>query len=310
MDDSATLRLVTFVAAVAAACAAGAGGFLVRGTTAVPAAGWAAAAALALAAEMGGRAAGVLADPAAAEGVRLAVAALGLCPAMSLLGAKRPQHGVWQFIVAALAAMLALPAATAALTRPGMVPDVLDLQRGFMTLLVLVGWMNFAGTRHGVPAALVAVGQMLLMRPFLPFVPSAAEAPGSDCVAALLVAGGALAAAGISAFRPVTVGGRVGIAASIDGPFLALRETLGAAWALRIAERFNATAEARGWPCRLRFAGLDAGGDPTDSGWHRDAIRCLRALLLRFVSHEWLARHEAAIRDPNAPVLAHTRGER
>jgi hypothetical protein len=292
MDDPATLRLVSLAAALVAFSAACVGAFMARGTTAVPAAAWAAAAALTLAVEMGSRGSGALADPAAAEGVRLAVAALGVCPAMSLLGAKRPQHGVWQFIVAALAAMLALPAATAALTRPGTVPDVLDLQRGFMTLLVLVGWMNFAGTRHGVPAALVAVGQMLLMRPFLPFAASPAETPGSDCVATLLVAGGALAAAGISAFRPVAVGGRVGIVASIDGPFLALRETLGAAWALRIAERFNVTAEARGWPCRLRFAGLDAGGDPADSDWHRDAIRCLRALLLRFVSHEWLARHE------------------
>ncbi len=310
MDDPATLRIISSAAALVAAGAAGAGGFLARGTTAVPAAAWAAAAGLSVAAEMGGRAAGVLVDPAAAEGVRLAVTALGLCPAMSLLGAKRPQHGVWQFIVAALAAMLALPAATAALTRPGAVPDVLGLQRWFMVLLVLVGWMNFAGTRHGVAALLVAAGQALLMRPFLPFMASAAESPWVDCVATLLVAAGSLFAAGLSAFRPVTAGCREGSVLGIDGPFLALRETLGAAWTLRIAERFNATAQARGWPCRLRFAGLDAGGDPHDAGWHRDAIRCLRALLLRFVSTGWLARHGATICNPNGPVLARAGGER
>jgi hypothetical protein len=81
------------------------------------------------------------------------------------------------------------------------------------------------------------------------------------------------------------------IAARIDPPFLALRDTLGAAWALRIAERFDAVAAERGWPCRLRFAGLDAGGDPADGSWHRDALRAFNALLHRFVDDAWLARH-------------------
>jgi hypothetical protein len=81
------------------------------------------------------------------------------------------------------------------------------------------------------------------------------------------------------------------IAARIDPPFLALRDTLGAAWALRIAERFDAVAAERGWPCRLRFAGLDAGGDPADVSWHRDALRAFKALLHRFVDDAWLARH-------------------
>lgn len=83
----------------------------------------------------------------------------------------------------------------------------------------------------------------------------------------------------------------------------AIRETLGAAWTLRIVERFNAVAEARGWPCRLHFRGLEVGGDPTDTAWQRDAVRALRALLLRFVTDDWLMRHdwpEAAI--PVAPL--------
>jgi len=80
-------------------------------------------------------------------------------------------------------------------------------------------------------------------------------------------------------------------AAAITPPFLALRETLGAAWTLRIAERFNVVAEARGWPCRLRFDGLHAGGDPHDHAWHGDAIRTATALLRRFASPEWLRRH-------------------
>jgi hypothetical protein len=85
--------------------------------------------------------------------------------------------------------------------------------------------------------------------------------------------------------------GPAAVACRIDPPFLALRDTLGAAWALRIAERFDTVATERGWPCRLHFAGLDAGGDPADDTWHRDALRAFKALMHRFVTDAWLARH-------------------
>jgi hypothetical protein len=81
------------------------------------------------------------------------------------------------------------------------------------------------------------------------------------------------------------------LATRIEAPFLALRETLGAAWAIRIAERFNDLAGERGWPCRLSFGGLDTGGDPADVAWQRDAIRAFHALARRFASTDWLARH-------------------
>ena len=43
---------------------------------------------------------------------RLVVAALSVCPAMfRFWEPRRPQHGVWQFIVGTLVAVLALPAA-------------------------------------------------------------------------------------------------------------------------------------------------------------------------------------------------------
>ena len=87
---------------------------------------------------------------------------------MSLLGAKRPQHGVWQFIVGALAAVLALPAASAVLIRPGSLPDLHILGRFFLPILVLVGWMNFVGTRRAVAATLIALGHVGLIWPLLP----------------------------------------------------------------------------------------------------------------------------------------------
>ena len=274
----------------------------VRGSTAVPAAGWAVAACLALALETGLRAAGRLGEPSSAAALRLAVVALSLCPAMSLLGAKRPQHGVWQLIVATLAVVLSLPAASALLVRPGSFPDVHMLERCFMPLLVAVGWMNFIGTGQGAAATLVAAGQGVLMRGYLPGCETAASAgsPAAatfDAVAAMLVlAGCGLAAVrAVFARRPVAEGrggdGPSGLAARIDPPFLALRDTLGAAWALRIAERFDTVAATRGWPCRLRFGGLEGGSVSEDGGWQRDAVRTFRSLARRFASDDWLARH-------------------
>jgi hypothetical protein len=291
-----------FVAALVTLVAACAGAFLARGTTAVPAAWWAGGAALAFAVESAVRASGGLADPASQASARLAVVAFSLCPIMSLLGAKRPQHGVWQFIVASLAGIIALPAASAALVRPGSPPDVHALQRWFMLALVLVAAMNFAATRHGVAAMLVAVGQLILMRQFMPFVDSLKQQGAAlDAVAAWLVATGAIVAAAQSWLWPAQQrvvgselasrrGGGADLAA-FDAAYLALRETLGAAWTLRIAERFNAVAESRGWPCRLRFDGLHVGGDPDDREWRGDALRTGRALLRRFVSTDWMRRH-------------------
>ena len=307
MPAAVDFSLVSCVAALVAAAAACLGAFLARGSTAVPAAAWACAAALALAAESAGRATGGLTEPAAFAAARLGVVALSMCPTMSVLGAKRPQHGVWQFIVASLAGILALPAVSALLVRPGSMPDVHPLQQWFMPLLAAVGWMNFAATRHGLAAAIVTSGQLLLLRPFLPFAGELdlGRIATTDAVGAALLAVGSVAAVVQSAVWPV--GGRrashervndARLVAAVERPFLALRETLGAAWTLRIAERFNATAAARGWPCRLRFGGLDVGGDAGGRPWQADAIRTARALVRRFASDDWLRRHGGEAKNP------------
>lgn len=291
---------VALFAAIIGALAAAAGAWLVRGSTAVPAAVWALVAWLALAAEMAIRMEGGLAEPAPAAGMRLLVAALSLCPTLSLLGAKRPQHGVWQFIVATLAFVLALPAASAALMRPGSLPAVHPIESWLIVVIVLVGWLNFIGTRRGLAATLVALGQAVLLRPFLPFVDPERQTaqllatPSTDGWAAMLVAAGSVLAAmqGWRGGRRQPVVGIDPLAAAVDPPFLALRETLGAAWSLRIAERFDAIAAARGWPCRLRFTGLEIDAAADDAAWRRDAQRGFLALVRRFVSPGWLSRHK------------------
>lgn len=282
------------VAGLTTAAAAVVGGFLARGSTAVPAAVWAVTAAVALAAEMAAVAGGSLVSPQARGSLRLVAAALAVCPTMSLLGAKRPQHGVWQFIVATLAIVLILPAVSATLIRPGTAPDVHVLARCFLLLLAIVGWMNFAGTRHAVAATLLTAGQVALSWPWLPF---AADMPTlgtwfPDGVGVLLLAVGAAVALVQSTLAARTVAAPSNsLRDRYNRPFFALRETLGAAWTLRIAERFNAVSAGRGWPCRLHFRGFDPGQDTATDAWQADAARAFAALLRRFVTSDWLTRH-------------------
>lgn len=291
MPASERLVLVSALLAVVTAVAAMAGAVLARGSTAVPAAVWATVAAVAVGLEMAARRAGWLEPTATGAAVRLVVIALMTCPAMSLLGAKRPQHGVWQFIVLALGTTLALPALSTLLVRPGTPPDVHLLGRSFMVLLLFVGWLNFVATRHGVAATLVASGQALLARPFMPGFGPEVERPGVDCIAAGLAAAGAVISLLQSTLAARRRGRPAGSAERIDAAFMAIRETFGAAWALRIGERFDAIAVHRGWPCRLTFRGLriDAGGDGTE--WQGEAERTFRTLARRFVDAAWLSRH-------------------
>jgi hypothetical protein len=293
--------LVSLIAAAVGGACAAAGVILVRGSTAVPAAVWGLVAWLALAAEMVLRSRGQLVDLGAAASMRLVVVALALCPAMSLLGAKRPQHGVWQFIVASLAVVLALPVGRALVLMPGSLPAVHLLAEWFMLALAIVGWMNFIATRRGVAATLITGGQLVLMRPFLPGlaidtqIAGVIASPVVDCVAVTVAAVGTLLAVAQGSrregLRQASLGSVHPLAAVIDPPFLALRETLGAAWALRIAERFDQIAVSRGWPCRLSFRGLSVSEPNEEGAWHRDAERAFAALMRRFVTVDWLRAH-------------------
>ena len=293
---------VSALAALVAAGTAVRAAVSTRGSTAVPATLWAIAACLSLALDTGLRASGAISQPSAAASLRMVTAALSLCPAMSLLGAKRPQHGVWQFIVAALALILLLPALATTLVRPDSVPDAHLLGRCFLVVLSLVGWLNFVTTRHGPAATLITLGQLIVVRGFLPLIDSEPAFPPTASTAAPMAAsidclGGCLAAAGgllavISSIRRRPALAPEGtFAAAVEPAFLGFRETLGAAWTLRVAERFDAIATSRGWPCRLHFDGIHPADAPIDGPWQRDAQRALGALLQRFVSMQWLRRH-------------------
>lgn len=290
---------VAIIFVILSCCAA----WFVRGSTAVPAALWSAAASLFFAMTTLQQATENL-DIATLGIYRVVVAALSVCPVMSLLGAKRPQHGVWQFIVGTLAAVLALPAASAILIHPGSLPDLHILGRFFLPVLVIVGWMNFMGTRRAVAATLVAVGHFGLIWPLLPGIQleGALPQPTRDLAAiSCMTAGGFLAvfqAVFARLRRRLVVTDRVKLPLKnaefeyrVNTCFLALRETLGAAWTLRLAERFDQIAGRHGWPVRLTFKGLQMQEESPEASWEPDALRAMEALMKRFVSSAWLERH-------------------
>ena len=279
------------------------GAWFVRGSTAVPAALWSAAASTAFAMTILQQATVEL-DVATMGIYRVVFAALSVCPVMSLLGAKRPQYGVWQFIVGSLAAVLALPAVSAVLIHPGALPNLHILGRCFLPVLVIVGWMNFVGTRRAVAATLIAAGHLGLIWPLLPGVEFEAALPQTtrDLMSiSSITAGGFIAL--VQAVQASFKRGRVSVdgvqmlpgnevfVSRVNTCFFALRETLGAAWTLRLAERFDLLATRRGWPVRLTFQGMRIQEEPEDSRWQADTGRAMEALMKRFVSSSWLRRH-------------------
>ncbi|HBU37881.1 MAG TPA: hypothetical protein DEB70_08755 [Planctomycetaceae bacterium] len=294
---------VAIIFVILSCCAA----WFVRGSTAVPAALWSAAASLFFSLSTLQQATENL-DIATLGIHRVVIAALSVCPVMSLLGAKRPQHGIWQFIVGTLAAVLALPAASAILIHPGSLPDLHILGRFFLPVLVSVGWMNFIGTRRAVAATLIAVGHFGLIWPLLPGIQleAALLQPARDLVAISFMTAGSFLALSQAVFarlkRKFVLADGVQLPLDnlqfeyrVNTCFLALRETLGAAWTLRLAERFDQMARRRGWPVQLTFQGLQMQEEPREASWEPDALRAMEALMKRFVSSAWLERHGWAV---------------
>ena len=164
--------------------------------------------------------------------------------------------------------------------------------------------MNFVGTRRAVAATLIAAGHLGLIWPLLPGVEFEAALPQTtrDLISiSSITAGGfiAICQSVLAAFKrgSVSVGGvqvlpdNKDFVSRTNTCFFALRETLGAAWTLRLAERFDSLATQRGWPVRLTFQGMRIHEELNDSRWQADAARAMEALMKRFVSSSWLTRH-------------------
>ena len=215
---------------------------------------------------------------------RYLAALLTLGPAMSVLGAKRPQHRGWQFIVFSLLVVLALPAAQAAMFRPGAALVLPPAWAVFLGVLLIVGVVNHLPSRFGVPSFLSGLGQFALFTPYQPWwdVPRPELWPAIGLV--LIVTAAVLAVS--MPCKPAT--SRL----PLDRLWLDFRDLVGMAWGLRVAERFNGTARTQGWNVTLHWHGLAdvSGGQPSLSPEVEQAAqRSLASLVGLFAAPTWIA---------------------
>jgi hypothetical protein len=219
------------------------------------------------------------------DSLRLAAMALSFCPIVAVVGAKRPQHGAWNFVVFSLWAVVALPAAEAIFLR-GHRLNVGAAWSWFLWILILLGPINFAATRYWLASWLVAAGQVIALSSQLAVVrrrllPESELAGLVLCVAGVVVAW--------LASRRVTAA-----ANSYDRVWLDFRDTFGMLWGLRVQERINAAARQHDWDLELTWGGFrnhtsNAPLAAIDKAVEPMLRTTFKGLLRRFVSNRWIS---------------------
>jgi hypothetical protein len=172
---------------------------------------------------------------------------------LSAFNARRPGAGAWAFLMAALVVVLLIPW----LENSGFSGHVDPWDRlrlgppwsWFLGGLAVTALSNYLPTRFGpavLPGALAFAatfwGLTATDRPHT--MRGLAWAVGPWATAATLVVAEACAGRG-----------RVG-ATTLERAWFWFRDHWGVVWGLRVAERFNESARARGWPFRLTWHGL------------------------------------------------------
>jgi hypothetical protein len=218
--------------------------------------------------------------------LRLAAIALSLCPIVAVLGAKRPQHKAWNFVVLSLWGIMALPAAETFFLHRGERVVVGDIRGWFLWILVLLGPINFIPTRYWLASLVLAAGQVVALSPHLALLRgrlfSQPEVVGLVLTSAGLVVAWLASRRAMAAVNPY------------DRLWLDFRDTFGLFWGLRVQERVNAAARQQGWDFELTWSGLRQRADGAslaaiDASLGPTLRTTIKGLLRRFVSNRWIA---------------------
>ena len=218
--------------------------------------------------------------------LRLAVSASTFCPAVALLGAKRPQDRVWQFAVFSLWVILAMPAAQSHFLGDPSYAGVQGFQSWFMLLILIVTLANSILTRYGLSAALYFTAQWCLLSGRMPLWRIETGTVGRLIGLGLAVLALGLVVAGIPRSRPAV--------GPLDRVWLDFRDWFGMFWALRLAERMNAISSKSGWGIQLGWNGFQMTPNVKNASSispevAHSAHQSFRALLRRFVSKQWMS---------------------
>jgi hypothetical protein len=185
---------------------------------------------------------------------------ISACAGVSVLGARRPGVGAWNFVVGGLLAVLLLPVANGLGTLRLESAHLVFLSTAFAVVI-----LNYLPTRLGLAAVMAGVA----------FAAEVARLAAADVPAPVIVA-----SRWLLALSPWTawLANRLPAAANeVDRVWLGFRDRYGFLWAQRVREQFNRSAASASSTVRLGWSGLRP--DSADNG---DALRMLRALLKRF----------------------------
>lgn len=210
--------------------------------------------------------------------LQFAAVALTFCPIMAVLGAKRPQHRGWQWVVFSLWIVIVWPAAQAVILPQGLYVELFIAWKLFLAGLISIGLMNYLPTRFASAALLTALGQIVLLDDYL------GNFANIDSQWTLAVGLGCFTCAAILASRPdlsaksflrdtaqrvLAKEQRQTIPddketgdlsphslASSTIQWRRFRDAFGAFWSLRILGQINQNAEVRKWPMRLHWSGF------------------------------------------------------
>jgi hypothetical protein len=207
----------------------------------------------------------------------------------SVLNARSPGGRVWAGLMAILVVVFLIPW----LEGPGRVRHaggltLLHLDAPwtiFYGLLVVAGVTNYLPTRFGIAAGCLALGFLL---EYLGLTRD--DWPPSRRASLWSWYAWSLAAAAWSALRGgmLAPSGRT----RLERLWFWFRDFWGVVWGLRILERFNRTAELKGWPIRLGWFGLEPAGAAAEGS----GTAGRSALGSSVVALEDLAEAEAAFR--------------
>ncbi len=261
-----------------------------KGTTLCGAWWWAVAATLALTVVEICVALRDLHDLASVESLRFLVGALTFCPLMAVLGARRPHHRAWHFVVFSMWGVVALPALENLVLHRGQFLAIHGVRSLFLAGLVVVGVANWLPTPLAPAAMLFGLGQVLWFAPHLPLLEDWRSGNRYALAFVCFVAATALA-------RMIETSTQRTRKPGYDCLWRDFRDRFGVLWAVRVMDRVNAAAVSNQWTFRLTWSGFqEREGKSLDEepllasrvGPTLDTV--IDNLLRRFVTPDWIAK--------------------
>lgn len=221
--------------------------------------------------------------------IQFAAASGTLCPIVALVGAKRPQHTAWSFVVVSLWLVLALPAAEVICLHPGQELEINSIRGWFLWVLIAVEVSCFTITKYCFAIWWLAVAQVLWLFDWLPLLPESTWLTGVRELFGLWMMSYAIVMAWL--MMAITANRQ---RFAYDRLWLDFRDSFGLFWALKLAERVNDAGQQAGWDFDLGWTGFRTKSSfaPLEKLPPEEATalrNSLQGLLRRFVSAEWIS---------------------